>query len=130
MGKKLKLSGFWVFVHHVHAKMVTEGALPANTGLQAAVDIADEQWEVKAFAFFITSVDSFQKMSTEAKNIWKLAAKKWEKTKEFQRLRSEHRLLVDMKGPGLGVPRPHDSFFTKSSCAQSFMQSVIDDVTK
>ena len=63
-------------------------------------------------------------MPLEKRREWKVAAKSANKTSDFRRLQRAHANLVAQRGPGLGVSPPHQTFFTKNSEAENFMQTV------
>ena len=50
MGKKLVLTGYWVYVHHVYNQLVSKRELSeANGGFPAAIAIANDEWQVKLY---------------------------------------------------------------------------------
>jgi hypothetical protein len=69
-------------------------------------------------------------MSYDEQKAWKTAAKRGMKTPEFKALQSAHTRLMNLKGPGLGVPIPHQSYYTKNPAATNFMKCVTENVKK
>ena len=66
-------------------------------------------------------------MKLETRKEWKKQAKNGAKMPEFHRLQRAHYELHGRIGPGLGLPQPHQSFFTKNSEAGKFMQAVFEE---
>ena len=51
MGKKVVLTGYWVYVHHVYNQLVSKGELSdANGEFPVAIAIADEEWQVRLYS--------------------------------------------------------------------------------
>ena len=66
-------------------------------------------------------------MSFEEQRDWKKAAKAGSKTPEFRILQKAHAQLIEARGPGLGVPIPHQTFFIQDTDAHKFMQKVTQE---
>jgi hypothetical protein len=56
---------------------------------------------------------------------WKKVAKSGNISTEFRMLQRLHRRLHEVKGPGLGVAVPHQTFYTKNSEAGEFMRDIV-----
>lgn len=59
---------------------------------------------------------------------WKKCAKDGNKMPQFRVLQKQHRMMQMTKGPGLGEPIPHQTYFTKNEEAASFMKETMAKV--
>jgi hypothetical protein len=46
MSKKLRLTGYWLFVHALHMRVLRTGVILADNGMQYAIEKADVMWLV------------------------------------------------------------------------------------